>query len=178
MPQSHKTYITFPFRNYEMNKVFLFAGRSDILATSWLFWKCCRGICFWRKLRNVEWKFDWKTKLLQLFQICAGQHQSKVSRIVCPNNTCCWFLFVLLLQRTTTATTKHHKRNRADKNRCFLYSASFLIPWMNNFFDFVLDSPSLTLCSRLGAFFSNETVQYPWTNFGFTVNKTKLIIRL
>jgi hypothetical protein len=94
MPQSHKTYITFPFRNYEMNKVFLFAGRSDILATSWLFWKCCRGICFWRKLRNVEWKFDWKTKLLQLFQICVGQQQGKVSRIVCPNNTCCWFLFV------------------------------------------------------------------------------------
>ena len=24
----------------------------------------------------------------------AGQQQSKVSRIVCPNNTCCWFLFV------------------------------------------------------------------------------------
>jgi hypothetical protein len=108
----------------------------------------------------------------------AGQQQSKVSRIVCPNNTCCWFLFVLLLQRTTTATTKHHKRNRADKNRCFLHSASFLIPWMNNFFDFVLDSPSLTLCSRLGAFFSNETVQYLWTNFGFTVNITKLIIHL
>ncbi len=104
--------------------------------------------------------------------------RSKVSRIVCPNNTCCWFLFVLLLQRTTTTTTKHHKRNRADKNRCFLYSASFLIPWMNNFFDFVLDSPSLTLCSRLGAFFSNETVQYLWTNFGFTVNITKLIIHL